>query len=329
MLNLLMRFYWWFNEMPTDVKKVHPNAMNVLQIIFLTDVVQSIIFPTVVNMCQLSIFNDRVFLSWITAVHHLGAAVGGLLGWAATYYRLDKHFYLVSQYTSVALTVMLLYFIKMLRVNNMMIHIAWHGIYYVIYSLQEIAISDTLVSSIGKKQMSHYLTLSSVVAKLGNIVGPATLIMVSTLQHTSFANYNVPFSLKNAEMAYFLVFALFVVRVGYTFELQKVNNKPISHGDDGVSPMLTDSEGNLSIVDTVSDVESTDMGLQIPNERHRILPYIMFAMNALSLIGAGLSIRFLFHYMVIRCQIEYRLVWLANICIPITSAGLLFSKFMY
>ncbi|GFE54144.1 mitochondrial import inner membrane translocase [Babesia ovis] len=276
-------------------------------------------------MCHLSIFADRVFVSWITAVHHLGAAVGGVIAWAATYWKLDKHFHAVPKYTSIMLTMLLLYFIHVLRQNSMLLHIAWHGVYYIIYSFQEIAIFNTLVSSINKKETGSYLTLSSVVAKLGNIIGPATLIMVSTLHHTSFANFDAPFNLRNAEMAYMLVLALFVVRVSYTFEIQKASAKHFKGPlEDLVSPVATVEEGKLAMVNSVTDGDTADSHLYMSNERHRILPYIMFAMNILSLIGAGLSIRFMFHYMVIRCQIEYRLVWLAHICIPIASAGTLF-----
>ncbi|GBE60418.1 metabolite drug protein [Babesia ovata] len=324
-LHALMRFYWWLNAIPEGSRKGHPNAMPALNIVFLTDIVQSMLFPTVVDMCHIVMFNDRVFLSWITAVHHLGAAVGGVMAWVVSYLQLDRHFHNVPKCASVLLTVHMVYFLRILQLNSMLSHIFWHGLYYVIYSFHQIAVFNTLVASVGKREMGSYMTLSSAVAKLGNITGPAALIMVSTLDSTSFARLNAPFRLKNAEIAYVVVLALCIVRVVYTFELvSPLENRWKRALDETSSPILPPIEEKMVLGQSIATPETLESGTEPVNQRHSVLPYVIFAMNVLSLIGAGLSIRFMFLYMILKFNMEYRLMWLANICIPIASTAALF-----
>ncbi|GIX62895.1 uncharacterized protein BcabD6B2_23300 [Babesia caballi] len=73
-LRNVLRFYWWFNGLSDVERKAHPNAVSVLHIVFLTDVVQSMLFPTIVDMCHFVIFNDRVFCA--AQLDHGGASSG-------------------------------------------------------------------------------------------------------------------------------------------------------------------------------------------------------------------------------------------------------------
>ncbi|KAK1443439.1 hypothetical protein BgAZ_203150 [Babesia gibsoni] len=336
----VLKFYWWFNGIKEGEVKNHNNTMPILQIEFITDLVQSMLFPTVVDMCHFVIFRDRVFvsstasfqyceqLSWITAIHHLGAACGGILAWGVSYWKLERYLHKVPKFASLFLFFHMIYFLRVLRLNSMWCHIIWHGVYYVVYSFSQIAACNVMVTSVGKKQTGMYLTISSAVAKLGNISGPATLIMVSMLSPTSIQQFKSSFRMNNADIAYLFVLLLCMVRAWHALQLENPYEKETRWSrKDQTAPVLpstNENNTNVAVTPSIDKLDALESQSEIVNERYRILPYVIFSVNILSLIGAGLSIRFMFMYLLVKFNLQYRIMWFANMCVPIASTVGLF-----
>lgn len=224
----------------------------------------------------------------------------------------------------------MIYFIRILEMDSMWYHIMWHGIYYAVYSFSQLAVCNLMVTSVGTKHTGTYLTISSAVARLGNISGPATLILVSALNTTGIVKFKSSFRMKNADIAYMFVLLLSVIRVVHTFSLHNPYKPRSRHTlDDAKAAMLpTTNENNTNVAMTPS-IDGSDMtedDFHMVNERYHVLPYVIFSINILSLIGAGLSIRFMFMYMVAKFQLPYRQMWFANMCGPIVSTVGLFGK---
>ncbi|UKK00602.2 hypothetical protein MACK_000676 [Theileria orientalis] len=312
MIDTIINSYFKYINLPFTRRSFPRGLKFIYHCVLLTDLIQAIIFPTLSDLCIYSVFGDSVFISHISALHHMGATLGGLYWCLISYFNLTNVMYNTPLFSSVLTYLHLIIYARYYTYKGRMFHIIWHTSYYTIYSSMNVALTNLIVLSIKSMDKGGFIVHYNVLARIGHIVGPLLNILVTFLPplKKSFFYFN-SIKFENLEYVYILISVTCILRIYVSYVLK-----------DAQRPTAMALYSNDIIKES-----GTYFQKNTPNYsygRYRYLPWTIFVMNTLTTFGSGLSISLMSIYMIKTFNIDYMYLWIGSLLIPVITTLLLF-----
>ncbi|EKX73885.1 conserved hypothetical protein [Theileria equi strain WA] len=306
-----LKYYCKLINLPYEGRAFPQTLKWIYYCVFLTDIIQAVIFPNILDIVVLNTFNDNVFLSQISALHHVGATFGGMYWCLLSYFNLSSWIYNTPLYSSIILLVQLVVYGHLCTWKNRAFHVLWHTSYYSIYSSLNVSLTNLLILAIKSKDKGPYLVHYNVLTKVAHILGPLLNIAASLLP--TIFNFGPRFlNFRNVEYMYILVLLFGLYRIFISFHFR---NGAFAAGD-----LLKGQSEKTQLLDE----KSTDETASYTSKRYSGLPWIIFIVNLLTTIGAGMSISLMTVYMMKVFKIPYVNVLFGLLCTPVVTALLIF-----
>nr|PVC51945.1 hypothetical protein MACL_00001109 [Theileria orientalis] len=300
MIETIINSYFKYINLPFTRRSFPRGLKFIYHCVLLTDLIQAIIFPTLSDLCIYSVFGDSVFISHISALHHMGATLGGLYWCLISYFNLTNVMYNTPLFSSVLTYLHLIIYARYYTYKGRMFHIIWHTSYYTIYSSMNVALTNLIVLSIKSMDKGGFIVHYNVLARIGHIVGPLLNILVTFLPplKRSFFYFN---SIKFENLEY--------IYVSYVLK-----NEPRPTAMALYSNDIIKESGTYFQKDSANYSQG----------RYKYLPWTIFVMNTLTTFGSGLSISLMSIYMIKTFNIDYMYLWIGSLLIPVITTLLLF-----
>ncbi|BAM39296.1 conserved hypothetical protein [Theileria orientalis strain Shintoku] len=321
MIETIINSYFKYINLPFTRRSFPRGLKFIYHCVLLTDLIQAIIFPTLSDLCIYSVFGDSVFISHISALHHMGATLGGLYWCLISYFNLTNVMYNTPLFSSV-LTYLhlitdsaqqcLVIYARYYTYKGRMFHIIWHTSYYTIYSSMNVALTNLIVLSIKSMDKGGFIVHYNVLARIGHIVGPLLNILVTFLPplKRSFFYFN-SIKFENLEYVYILISVTCILRIYVSYVLK---NEPRPTAMALYSNDIIKESGTYFQKDSANYSQG----------RYKYLPWTIFVMNTLTTFGSGLSISLMSIYMIKTFNIDYMYLWIGSLLIPVITTLLLF-----
>ncbi|UKJ88199.2 hypothetical protein MACJ_000643 [Theileria orientalis] len=311
MIDTIINSYFKYINLPFTRRSFPRGLKFIYHCVLLTDLIQAIIFPTLSDLCIYSVFGDSVFISHISALHHMGATLGGLYWCLISYFNLTNVMYNTPLFSSVLTYLHLIIYARYYTYKGRMFHVIWHTSYYTIYSSMNVALTNLIVLSIKSMDKGGFIVHYNVLARIGHIVGPLLNILVTFLPplKKSFFYFN-SIKFENLEYVYILISVTCILRIY-------------------VSYVLKEAQRSTALAMYSNDIKESGTYFQKNTAnysygRYRYLPWTIFVMNTLTTFGSGLSISLMSIYMIKTFNIDYMYLWIGSLLIPVITTLLLF-----
>eukprot|EP00375_Theileria_parva_P003634 XP_766319.1 hypothetical protein [Theileria parva strain Muguga] len=330
-----INFYYRYINLPYTRKSFPIGLKFIYYCVFLTDLIQAIIFPTLSDLCLYAVFSDNVFVSNICALHHLGAALGGLYWFLISYLNLTNVMYNTPLFSSLITYLQLGNFLqckpdlviysKYYTNKNRMFHVVWHVTYYTIYSSLNVSLTNLIVLAINSADKGGFIVHYNVLAKIGHVAGPLLNILITFLPPIKrrFFYFNA-LKFQNPEYVYLAISIFCLLRVrsiitNYHFQIYTAfelkNAKRPKEITNGTKEDYLDRNSGTYFREDISNYSSG---------RYSYLPWIVLSMNMLTTLGSGLSISLMSMYMIQHFNIDFIHLWISSLSIPIFTTIILF-----